>query len=134
MIDTLAPTIEQSLQDLCQAIAADPEILAARENAEAFLADESAVAMYREVINLSNALEKRHRSGETISESEVSAFEELQEKADSHDLIRSFNEAQGTLQKVATMVNSYVTKTLEKGRVATAEDFPKGCGEGCGCH
>ena len=49
--------------------------------------------------------------------------------------IQSFNEAQDVLQTIASTVNTYVTKTLEKGRVPAAEELSSGgCGEGCGCH
>lgn len=135
MTATLASPIEQCLQALCRAIAADPAILQAREQAEAFLADEGAVSLYREVMNLGRNLEQRHRSGETITTDEVGAFEVMQEKADANDLIRAFADAQETLQTVATTVNAYVTKTLEKGRLPDASELSSGgCGEGCGCH
>ena len=135
MTATLANSIERSLQALCETIAADPGVLTAREQAEAFLADEDAVSLYRDVMNLGRSLEQRHRSGETITTDEVGAFEVMQEKADANSLIRAFADAQETLQTVATTVNAYVTKTLEKGRVpAAAEMSSGGCGEGCGCH
>lgn len=135
MTATLAPTIEDCLKALCQAIAAEPTVRAARDQAESFLADDSAVALYRDVMNLGRTLEHRHRSGETITADEVNTFEDLREKADAHEGIQAFNEAQDVLQSIATTVNTYVTKTLEKGRVPAAEELSSGgCGEGCGCH
>lgn len=129
-------TIEDHLQNLCEAIAADEEVQAARASAEAFLSDEAAVNLYREVATTSHELEKRHRAGQVISDEEVAAYEELQNRADSHAGIQSFQEAQGVLQRIANMVNKHVTKTLEKGRVPTAEEMASsgGCGTGCGCH
>lgn len=136
MTATATPTIEEHLQNLCEAIAADEEVKAARANAETFLADEEAVNLYREVATTSHDLERRHRSGEIISDEEVGAYEDLQEKADSHPGIQSFQEAQQVLQRIANMVNKHVTKTLEKGRVPTADEMASsgGCGSGCGCH
>ena len=136
MTATATSAIEEQLQSLCEAIAADEEVQAARASAEAFLADEDAVNLYREVATTSHELEKRHRAGQVISDEEVQAYEELQNRADSHEGIQSFQEAQGVLQRIATMVNKHVTKTLEKGRVPTPEEMSSGggCGTGCGCH
>lgn len=135
MTATLTPSIEENLKALCQAIASEPSVRSARDQAEAFLADEQAVSLYRDVMNMGRSLEQRHRAGETISPDDVNTFEDLREKADSHDGIRSFNEAQDVLQTIATAVNTYVTKTLEKGRVPAPEEISSGsCGAGCGCH
>lgn len=136
MTATTASAIQEHLQNLCQAIADDEEVQAARAKAEAFLADDDAVALYREVAESSHNLEKRHRAGAPIGNDEIQAFEELQAKADGHDAIQDFQEAQGTLQRIATLVNSYVTKTLEKGRVPAEEEISSGgcCGGGCGCN
>lgn len=135
MTATLATPIEQSLQALCHAIATDPGVLAAREQAEAFLADDQAVGLYRDMMNLARLLEDRHRAGEDIADDEVRVLDDLQEKADANELIRTFQTVQDTLQNVASTVNAYVTKTLEKGRVPAPEEMVSGsCGTGCGCH
>ena len=136
MSNIALPTIEEKLRDLCNAIAAEPKILAAREQAEAFLADENAVNLYREVATLGRSLNQRDRSGESISDAEIQAFEALQGKADAHDGIRAFSEAQDVLQGVGNMVSAFVSKTLENGTVPTSEEVfgGGGCGAGCGCH
>ena len=128
--------IEEKLQELCAAIVADEEVRAAREQAEAFLADESAVTLYREVARASHEFEERHHSGERISDAEASRFASLRQRADDNPLIQRFMEAQGVLQEVANTVNGFVTKTLEKGRIPTHKEVfgQGGCGSGCGCH
>ncbi|HSI63622.1 MAG TPA: YlbF family regulator [Candidatus Saccharimonadia bacterium] len=134
-MSSLAPSIEDHLVALCQAIAAEPSVRTARDQAEAFLADDQAVSLYRDMMNMGRTLEQRHRQGESITPDEVNTFEDLRDKADSHDGIRAFNDAQDVLQAIATAVNTYVTKTLEKGRVPAAEEVSSGsCGAGCGCH
>ena len=133
-----AVSIEESLHALCAAIISDQETNAARARAEAFLADEEGVALYREVMNLGRSLHQLEKNGETPSASDVARFEELREKADAHEGIEGFNDAQGHLQSIATMVNSYVTKTLQNGAIPTEEEMlaaQSGCcgGGGCGC-
>ncbi len=132
----IAPAIASQLEALCAAIAADAEVKAARDQAETFLADEQATALYRDVMNLGRSLEQRHRSGQKLDPAEVSKFQDLQDQADAHEGIQSFVAAQDLLQEIANQVNGFVTKTLEKGRVPSAEEVfgQGGCGEGCGCH
>ena len=137
MTAAFAPAIASQIEALCAAIAADPAVKGARDQAEVFLADEQAVALYRDVMTMGRSLEQRHRSGQGLDAAEVSKFQELQDKADAHDGIQAFVSAQDVLQEVANRVNGFVTKTLEKGRVPSEEEvFPQGggCGEGCGCH
>ncbi|MBB5039959.1 YlbF family regulator [Prosthecobacter dejongeii] len=130
------PIIASHIEALCAAIAADPEVQAARNQAETFLADEGAVSLYRDVMTLGRSLEQRHRSGAEMEPAEVSRFQALQDQADGNEVIQSFMAAQDLLQDVANKVNGFVTKTLEKGRVPTHDEVfgQAGCGEGCGCH
>lgn len=131
------PAIEAKLNDLCAAIAANPEVSSARQKAEAFLADEEAVGLYREIITLGRSLQERERNGVTIPDKDVQTFEVMRMRVDAHDGIREFQEAQEMLQGVGNLVNAFVAKTLEKGSVPTAEEVfgsEGGCGEGCGCH
>ena len=138
MTAVFAPAITAQLESLCAAIAADPDVMAAREDAETFLENEQAVALYRDVVTLGRSLEQRHRSGAELDEEEIGRFQELQAKADADEDITAFTTAQEVLQKVANLVNGFVTKTLEKGRVPTQEEVAGksggSCGEGCGCH
>lgn len=130
--------LEEKLNDLCAAIAADSEVASARLQAEAFLADESSVALYRRLMQTQQELHHKQHSGETISDAEINAFSLLRDQAEANPLVQSFNEAQETLQGIANLVNGFVTKTLEKGRVPTQEEVfgnqGGSCGSGCGCH
>ena len=136
-----AVSIEESLHALCSAIVADQETNAARAQAEAFLADEEGVSLYKELMTLGRSLHQREQNGETASAEETGRFEELRTKADAHEGITKFNAAQDHLQSIANMVNGYITKTLQNGAVPTEEEMVAdqgGCcggggGGGCGC-
>ena len=70
-------------------------------------------------------------------DAEIAAFAALRRDAEANPLVRSFAEAQELLQGVADLVNGFVGKTLQTGRVPTHDEvFAKqgGCGSGCGCH
>jgi cell fate (sporulation/competence/biofilm development) regulator YlbF (YheA/YmcA/DUF963 family) len=136
MSSAIPAPVETRLQALCAAIADAPEIRSARQQAEAFLADDAAVGLYREMMTLGNQLQQMHRAGEQLDDDEVQRFEQLREQSNNHPGIQSFHDAQDVLQGIANAVNGFVTKTLEKGSVPSAEEVfgSGGCGEGCGCH
>lgn len=129
--------LDAKIIELCAAITEDETVKVARQSAESFLTNEEAMGLYREVMNLGRSLETRHRQGEKISDEDIETFEDLQATADSNPLIQGFNEAQNVLQGIAGRVSAFVTKTLEKGSVPSADEIGSGgggCGEGCGCH
>ena len=134
---TAAPAIQSKLLELCQAIAADAELQTARQNAEVFLADAGAMSLYREMATLGRELHQKQHHGEEPTADEITRFNALQDRCEGNPIIRSFLGAQDVLSGVGEVVNSYVGKSLQSGRVPTAEEMaPKsgGCGEGCGCH
>ena len=136
MSSSLPASIESRLTELCAAIAEASEIQKARAQAEAFLADDEAVGLYREMMTLGNRLHQLHHAGAEVEDAEIERFESLRDRSDAHPGIQAFQEAQGTLQNVANFVNGFVTKTLERGKVPNHEEVfgSEGCGAGCGCH
>ena len=135
-MNALSTALESKLNELCAAIVSDAELVAARASAESFLADDSSVALYREVMTLGRELERRQHQGEDIDDAALSHFETLQTQADANPLISAFARAQEQLQSVLQTVNGFVAKTLERGAIPSHEDVfgSAGCGEGCGCH
>ena len=133
---TASPSIQSKIIELCETIVADTELKSARQQAEAFFADEQAVNLYREMASFGRSLHQKQHSGEEPTDAEVTRFNSLQDKCESSPVISSFLEAQQILSGVAEAVNAFVAKTLESGRVPAAEEMQKkgGCGEGCGCH
>ncbi len=140
MSTTAATTIEDKIQELCQAIVDDAEVTAARDRAEAFLADDEAVALYRRMTNLGRTIHQRQHEGVQPSLSEVTEFNNLQAMCGSHPGVTDFMEARQILQGIVEMVNGYVSFTIEKGRIPEEAELwgqdegGGGCGEGCGCH
>lgn len=128
-------TIEKRIQELCEAIVADSGIKTARDQAETFLADEEAVALYRDMATLGRSLHHKQHQGEEPTPMEMNRYTDLQNRCDAHPLVSAFIEAQETLGDVAELVNKYVSKTLERGSVPSESEVRSGgCGEGCGCH
>ena len=118
---TAVATIEEKIQELCEAIVADEEVKIAREHAEAFLADEDAVSLYRQMASLGRSLHQKQHNGEEPTPTEEREFNDLQNRCDAHPMIVAFTEAQQVLQGIAETVSGYVSKTLERGQVPTEE-------------
>ena len=133
----MTDVIESKILDLCNAIAADSSISAARNQAETFLADTEAVGLYRDLMTKSREMQHRQHHGEDVDDNELQELVELKAIADKHDGIQAFHAAQDRLQEVVELVNGFVTKTLERGVVPSKDEVVNrggGCGEGCGCH
>ena len=128
--------IERKIQELCEAIVSDADVQNAREQAEAFLSDEEAVSIYRDMVTAGRSLHQMQHSGQEPSPAEVQRFTDLQNSCEAHPGVTGFMEAQDVLRTVADMVSRYVTKSLESGRVPSPSEMSSegSCGEGCGCH
>lgn len=133
---TATSTIEAKIQELCEAIIADEEVREARGQAETFLANEQAVALYREMAMMGRSLHQKQHGGDQPTEEEVDQFTALQERCDASPEVSGFIGAQQFLSGVAEKVSTYVGKTLENGAVPSEDEVNGGgsCGEGCGCH
>jgi cell fate (sporulation/competence/biofilm development) regulator YlbF (YheA/YmcA/DUF963 family) len=133
---TASPLIQSKIIELCEVLVADTDVKNARIQAETFLADESAMALYREMATLGRALHQKQHQDEEPTAEEISRFNALQDRCEANEIIAGFLGAQSTLSGVAEAVNAFVGKSLESGRVPAPEEMVKkgGCGEGCGCH
>jgi cell fate (sporulation/competence/biofilm development) regulator YlbF (YheA/YmcA/DUF963 family) len=133
---TASPLIQFKIIELCEALVADADVKNARLQAETFLADDSAMSLYREMATLGRALHQKQHHDEEPTAEEITRFNALQDRCESHPVISGFLTAQNVLSSVAEAVNAFVGKSLESGRVPSPEEMVKkgGCGEGCGCH
>jgi cell fate (sporulation/competence/biofilm development) regulator YlbF (YheA/YmcA/DUF963 family) len=133
---TASPLIQSKIIELCEVLVDDGDVKNARLRAETFLADDAAVSLYREMATLGRALHQKQHQGEQPNGEEITRFNGLQDRCDANPVITLFLNAQEVLSGVAEAVNAFVSKTLESGRVPSAEEMVKkgGCGEGCGCH
>lgn len=133
---TASPLIQSKIIELCEALVADVDVKNARLQAETFLADDGAMALYREMATLGRALHQKQHHGEEPTGEEITRFNGLQDRCEANTVITAFLSAQEVLSGMAETVNAFVGKSLESGSVPSAEEMVKkgGCGEGCGCH
>jgi cell fate (sporulation/competence/biofilm development) regulator YlbF (YheA/YmcA/DUF963 family) len=125
-------TLVAKTKELCQAILDQTEYQTAKQQVEAFLADEDAKARYQTVVEKSELLNHKQNNGVPLTPEEIADFEAYRAALLDNPVARGFLEAQEQMHKLQQTVQHYVTKTLEIGRVPSEHDFSS-CGHGCGC-
>lgn len=106
-----------------------------RERLDAFAADSAAQKQYETLSERGEYLQHRQQQGAQLTDAEIAEFEKTREAFFSNPVAKGFVDAQQQMHKMQDTVSGYVRKTLEMGRVPSAEDMDAGsCGHGCGCH
>ncbi|MGO8765548.1 MAG: YlbF family regulator [Limisphaerales bacterium] len=127
--------IEEKTQELCATIVAQPEMAAIRSRIDAFMADAPARGQYELVNTKGQTLHEKQHAGQPLNGEEIADFEKHRDALLQNPVARGFLEAQDELHEMQHLIQRYVKKTFELGRVPTEADFEGGsCGEGCGCH
>lgn len=124
--------LEQKTIAFCKEIVALPDFAEFRKDVEAFLEDQEAQRIYREAAEYGEELYLKQRAGTAITDDELEEYEIKRKALLDNEVARKFLIAQDTFRQVQDLVLRYVTKTLELGRVPSAEDF-YGCGSDCSC-
>jgi cell fate (sporulation/competence/biofilm development) regulator YlbF (YheA/YmcA/DUF963 family) len=126
--------ITRKTRELCQAILDQPDLRAARQRIDTFMADEKARAQYEGVMRQGQALHHKQQQAQPLNGEEISAFEKNREALLKNPVARGFLDAQEELQHVHESISQLVSKTLELGRVPSDVDLESGgCGDGCSC-
>jgi len=133
-MNSLSPSIQTKLEDLCRAILAEPAMEQHRLRVDQFMINDAAREQYVKVSEQGEHLHHKQHQGVQLTDAEISAFEQEREKLLSDPVARGFLDAQEALHEVQETVNKFLKKSLELGRVPAAEDLQGGCGSGCGCH
>jgi cell fate (sporulation/competence/biofilm development) regulator YlbF (YheA/YmcA/DUF963 family) len=136
MATEIAETIvTQKTRELCQALIDEPGLRAARESIDAFLADNKAQSQYEQLMAKGQALQEKQKNSEALKSEEIADFEKDRDALLANPVARNFLDAQEHLHETQQAIHKQVNKTLELGRLPSAEDLEEGsCGHGCGCH
>ncbi|MEM6910210.1 MAG: YlbF family regulator [Verrucomicrobiota bacterium] len=139
---TEEPLVFAKATELCEALLADPELKALRENIERFENDQAARLMYESVKELGEDLRHRQQSGVQLTDQEVAQFEAARDTLLNNEIASAFLESQEALHQLQKKISRQVGMTLEMGRLPTEEELAEpegGCcggggGGGCGCN
>jgi cell fate (sporulation/competence/biofilm development) regulator YlbF (YheA/YmcA/DUF963 family) len=110
-------------------------MISIRNRIDTFLSDDGARGQYETVAGKGQALHEKQHRGQPLESTEISDFEKHRDALLQNPVARGFLDARAELHEIQHSIQKYISKTLELGRVPTAEDLEDhSCGDGCGCH
>src|ERR1700761_2731685 len=86
--------VHQKTIELCEAIAQQPQFQSIRQRIDAFVNDPKSQKQFEIVNEKGRALHQRQHSGATLTESEISGFEELRDALIANPVAKGFIDAQ----------------------------------------
>jgi len=130
--------VETKTNELCQAILEQLQQGGMRQRIDTFLSDATARGQYESLMNKGQALQEKQHAGESLDPAEISSFESDRDALLKNPVASGFLDAQEEMHDLQHTVQRYVAKTIELGRIPSADDLAEGsegsCGHGCGCH
>jgi cell fate (sporulation/competence/biofilm development) regulator YlbF (YheA/YmcA/DUF963 family) len=127
--------IETKTNELCEAILEQIHTGDIRKRIDTFMADATTRGAYESLMSKGQALQEKQHHGQPLEPAEISAFERDRDALLKNPVASGFLDAQEEIHHLQSSVKKTVAKTIELGRIPTAEDLAEGsCGEGCGCH
>jgi cell fate (sporulation/competence/biofilm development) regulator YlbF (YheA/YmcA/DUF963 family) len=132
----MATIIETKTNELCEIILAEIQTGGIRKRIDTFLADATARGAYESLMSKGQALQEKQHGGQVLEPAEIAAFEKDRDALLQNPVASGFLDAQEEMHSLQESVQKRVAKTIELGRLPTAEDLNSGgsCGHGCGCH
>jgi cell fate (sporulation/competence/biofilm development) regulator YlbF (YheA/YmcA/DUF963 family) len=126
--------IVQKTRELCQSILDHPDFKSVRQNIDAFMSNDQAKEQYQTLMERGEELHHKQHQGVRLSDDEIKGYEAQRERVVNNPVAANFIRAQQEVSGIQESINKYLSKTLELGRVPTAQDLEDGsCGSGCGC-
>lgn len=141
--------VELKTRELCEAILEHLQTGNIKSRLDTFLSDATARGAYESLMSKGQALQEKQQSGQQLDAAEISAFEKDRDALLKNPVATGFLDAQEEMHELQHLVSKQVNKTIELGRIPTAEDLNGGCcgggghdhghshgggHGGCGCH
>lgn len=130
--------VETKTRELCEAILEHLQTSGIKSRIATFNADATARGAYESLMSKGQALQEKQHGGQALEPAEISAFEAERDALLKNPVATGFLDAQEEMQELQSTVKKTVAKTIELGRIPTAEELSEGgcssSGGGCGCH
>jgi cell fate (sporulation/competence/biofilm development) regulator YlbF (YheA/YmcA/DUF963 family) len=133
----IMPTkIETKTNELCEAILQEIQTGGIRQRIDTFLSDATARGAYESLMSRGQALQEKQHHGQPLDPTEIASFEKDRDALLKNPVAAGFLDAQEEMHELQSTVKKMVGKTIELGRIPSADDLSEGgsCGSGCGCH
>ena len=139
----MSTKVETKTRELCEAILEQIQTGGIKSRIDTFLGDTAARGAYESLMSKGQALQEKQHSGQALEPAEISVFEQERDALLKNPVASAFLDAQEEMHELQHLVQKQIGKTIELGRIPTAEDLSGGggggggggCGSGgCGCH
>ena len=136
-MEVLSPNsaILDKTRELCSLILQSGEYQENVAKIETFFKDEEAQESYRNFAKLGEEMHSKQQEG-SLEQSDIDSYEQQLAALKENGVTGEFMDAEQTLNGIVQQIAKQVGKTLELGRLPTAEDLDEGdcCSSGgCGC-
>ncbi len=126
-------SITSKTKELCAAIAEDSNVVKLQAAVERFLSDDSAKLQYQTVHEKGEELHHKQHAGVELGSTEIKAFENARDALFDNKVAADFMDAQRTLESIQKDIGSWISLTLELGRVPTDGEVEEAKNGGGGC-
>jgi len=134
-LTTEETVIGRKTRELCQVLLEEPNVKSLRERIDSFMGDEKVREQYDGLVNKGQALQQKQQMSVALTDEEIADFEQHRDAVLGNPVARGFLDAQQEMRQVQQSISQYVSRTLELGRLPSADELSQGgCGHGgCGC-
>ena len=135
----MSTKVETKTRELCEAILEQLQTGGIKQRIDTFLADATARGAYESLMSKGQALQEKQHGGQTLDPAEIASFESERDALLKNPVATGFLDAQEEMHELKQGVQKNISKTIELGRIPTADELSEGggggCGSGgCGCH
>ncbi|MCD8069850.1 MAG: YlbF family regulator [Akkermansiaceae bacterium] len=140
---SLTPELMELTTMLCNALAANEEVAAAKARIDLFSRSAEATRLFHDVNAYGEELRAKYQAGMSPSEEEIAKFDGLRQAVVDNELAHGFLEAHQRIDEILGSINQLLSMTVELGRTPSLEEFTaarshadESCGRGgdCSCH
>lgn len=122
-------------KELCETILAQDKYKALRSKMDAFMSNDASQSLFQKFMDQRDYLAHLQEQGIALTEEQIAGFNGERDKLLADPIANGYIEARQEMNDLADTVITQIEKTIELGRMPTADELSKKggcCGGGCG--
>ena len=125
--------LKEKLNDFCSFLNKIPQIDKLNQELDNFLTNEKNNELHEEALKWEEVIEQKQLDGQEILEEDLNAFKDIHSKLNAQNGAEEFFSAQENLLSFMDEITSYITISLQLGRVPNEDELESLKDESCGC-
>ena len=124
--------LKEKLNNFCEYLNNIPQINKFNKELDDFLLVEENNQLHENALKWEEMIEQKQLDGEEILEDDLNAFKDIHTKLNAQQGAEEFFNAQESLMSFMDEITSYITISLQLGRIPDEEEIESLTGESCG--